>query len=60
MREIKGINDGKEAENKSIITHIQHKEAKKTHSNKPEKEVSQTKFRYGGIYFSKRLNNLGD
>ena len=29
-------------ENKSIITHIQHKEGKKAHSNKPEKEVSQT------------------
>lgn len=42
MREISGICVGKEAENKSIITHIQHKEGKKAHSNKPEKEVSQT------------------
>lgn len=48
------------AENKSIITHIQHKEAKKAHSNKPEKEVSQTKFQYDGIYFNKSFNNLGD
>lgn len=39
---------------------MQPKEAKMTHSNKPEKEVSQTKFRYGGIYFYKSFNNLGD
>ena len=60
MREINGIIVGKEEEKVAIVTYMQPKGAKKTHSNKPEKEASQTKFQYGGNYFSKRFNNLGD
>lgn len=39
---------------------MQPEDAKMAHSKKPEKVISQTKFRHGGIYFSRRFNNLGD